>query len=305
VGPPGNRHAPRGRKPSERTGRKPSERTGRRNSERTGRRNSERTGRKPGERTGRRSVEPTTIRTPYGEAVLEPDPLRPRGWTLLVDGVPQSYVDLDDPEHLESPYARLVGRLLRLWQPPAVRKRVLHLGAGGLTLPRLLDHRWPGVSQRVVDRDPDLLALVASEMPFPASVVAEVGDARTVLEGSGARAYDVIIADVFAGAATPVRIAETGFAQAAARALAPDGLYLMNVTDVPPLAWTRVQVATLRSAFGDVAVYGEDAVVRGRRSGNVILPAGNVPMIRPGKHERVLRGADLTEFVGGAKPRCG
>jgi len=135
--------------------------------------------------------------------------------------------------------------------------------------------------------------------------VAEVGDARTVLEGSGPRAYDVIIADVFAGAATPIRIAETGFAAAAARALAPGGLYLMNVTDVPPLAWTRVQVATLRSAFSDVAVYGEAAVVRGRRSGNVILPAGNVPMIKPGKHERVLRGAELAEFVGGAKPRCG
>jgi spermidine synthase len=157
----------------------------------------------------------------------------------------------------------------------------------------------------VVERDADLLDLVASEMPFPASVVAEVGDARTALEGSGFRAYDVIIADVFAGAATPVRIAESGFALAAARALTPGGLYLMNVTDVPPLAWTRVQVATLQSAFADVVVFGETAVVRGRRSGNVILPAGNVPMIKPGKHERVLRGAELTGFVGGAKARCG
>jgi hypothetical protein len=248
---------------------------------------------------------PRSVRTEFGEAALVPDPARPRGWTLLVDGVPQSYVDLDDPEHLEFGYARLVGRLLRSWRPPRVRKKVLHLGGGGLTLARWLDHRWAGVTQRVVDRDPDLMALVASEMPFPASVVAETGDARTALEGSGPGEYDVIIADVFAGAATPVRIAETGFAVAAARALAPGGLYLMNVTDVPPLAWTRVQVATLRSAFAEVAVYGERAVVRGRRSGNVILPAGNVPMIRPGKHERVLRGAELAEFVGGAKARCG
>lgn len=248
---------------------------------------------------------PRSVRTPFGETVLQPDPARPRGWTLLVDGVPQSYVDLDDPAHLEFPVARLLWQVLRLWRPTGVRKEVLHLGAGGLTLARLLHHRWPGVSQRVVDRDPDLLDLVASEMPFPASVVTEVGDARTVLEGSGPGAYDVIIADVFAGAATPVRIAETGFAEAAARVLAPGGLYLMNVIDVPPNAWTRVQVATLRSSFTDVALYGETAVVRGRRSGNVILPAGNVPMIRPGKHERVLHGAELTDFVGGAKPRCG
>jgi spermidine synthase len=243
------------------------------------------------------------VRTGFGETELRPDPIRPRGWTLLVDGVPQSHVDLDDPEHLELPYTRLLGRLLRLWEPHGVRKRVLHLGGGGLTLARLLDHRWPGVSQRVVERDPGLLALVASEMPIPASVVAEVGDARTALEGSGPDEYDVIIVDVFAGAATPVRIAGTAFAVAAARALAPGGLFLMNVTDVPPLAWTRVQVATLRSAFAEVVLYGEATVVRGRRSGNVILPAGNVPMIRPGKHERVLRGADLAEFASGARPR--
>jgi spermidine synthase len=239
----------------------------------------------------------------FGEADLVPDPARPRGWTLLIDGVVQSYVDLDDPEHLEFGYARHLGRLLRTGRENPVPEAVLHLGGGGLTLPRLLDHRWPGVRQRVVEHDPELLALVAEVLPVPAGVVVEVGDARAVLESSGPGAYDVIIADVFAGAATPHHVASAGFAVAAARALAPGGRYLMNVTDVPPLAWTRVQVATLRSAFADVALYGDAAVIRGRRAGNVILPAGNVPKIKPLKHERVLRGVELAEFVGGAKPR--
>jgi len=44
-------------------------------------------------------------------------------------------------------------------------------------------------------------------------------------------------------------------------------------------------------------------VLRGRRAGNIILPAGNVPMIRLGKHERVITGAELAEFIGGARPR--
>ncbi|GID29663.1 hypothetical protein Abr02nite_46460 [Paractinoplanes brasiliensis] len=42
---------------------------------------------------------------------------------------------------------------------------------------------------------------------------------------------------------------------------------------------------------------------RGRRAGNAILPAGNVPMIRLGKHERMIRAADLAEFIGGASAR--
>jgi spermidine synthase len=246
---------------------------------------------------------PVTAKVAYGEAELRPDPARPRGWTLLVDGVPQSYVDLDDPAYLEFSYMRRLGRVVRSWTPGRVRPEVLHLGGGALTLPRLLEHLRPGVSQRVVERDPALLALVSRVLPFAVSIEVEVGDARAALERQEPAVYDLIVADVFDGAATPVSVASIGFARAAARALRAGGLYAMNVTDVPPLAWTRVQVATLRAAFGEVVLLAEPAVVRARRAGNVILLAGNVPMTESGKHERVLRGADLADFAGGAKPR--
>ena len=64
----------------------------------------------------------------------------------------------------------------------------------------------------------------------------------------------------------------------------------MNLTDVPPPAHTRVRAATARAAFAEVALLGDAAVLRGRRAGNVILLAGNVPMIRLGKHERSSAG---------------
>ena len=35
-----------------------------------------------------------------GLAELIPDPDRGRAWTLLIDGAPQSHVDLDDPAYL-------------------------------------------------------------------------------------------------------------------------------------------------------------------------------------------------------------
>jgi len=246
---------------------------------------------------------PVHAQVTYGEAELRPDPARPRGWTLLVDGVPQSYVDLDDPACLEFSYMRRLGRVVRSWTPDRVRPRVLHLGGGGLTLARLLDHLRPGVFQRVVERDPALVALVSRELPFAASLEVEVGDAREALERAEPQGYDLIVADVFDGAATPASVASAGFAHAAARALRPDGLFAMNVTDVPPMAWTRIQVATLRAAFPEVVLLGETAVVRARRAGNVILLAGNVPITKPDKHERVLRGAELVDFAGGAKAR--
>lgn len=235
----------------------------------------------------------------FGQAELRPDPARPQGWTLLVDGVPQSYVDLGDPEHLQFPYVQELGRVIRLSRA----RRVLHLGGGGLTLPRLIAHLRPGTRQRVVERDATLLTLVERFLPFPPSITVDVGDAREAVERSAPERYDLIVVDVFEGAAMPASVASAGFAAAARRALAPDGLLAVNLTDVPPLAHTRIQTATILTAFAAPVVLGPSAVLRGRRAGNVILLAGNVPMIRVGKHERMIRAADLAEFIGGARAR--
>ena len=46
--------------------------------------------------------------TTYHCAVVETDPQRASGRTLLLDGAEHSYVDLADPTHLEYPYAHAV-----------------------------------------------------------------------------------------------------------------------------------------------------------------------------------------------------
>jgi hypothetical protein len=246
---------------------------------------------------------PVRAAVTFGAAELHPDPTRPRAWTLFVDGVAQSHVDLDDPGYLALDYARRLGHVLGRWRPSGVPGTVLHLGAGALTLARYLHHRRPALAQKVVDRDPLLLAFVAERLPFPGEIVTEVGDAREVLEHEPGYAYDLIIADVFAGAAMPASVAAAGFARAARRALKRDGLLAMNITDVPPLSWTRIQAATVAAAGVPVTLYGDAATLRGRRAGNVILLAGDVPVINTGRHETILRGADLAKFVGGARPR--
>ena len=67
-------------------------------------------------------------------ARLVGDPDRPRAWTLLIGGTAQSYVDLDDPQYLEFEYVRRLGHVLDLAAPEAAPLRVLHLGAGAMTL---------------------------------------------------------------------------------------------------------------------------------------------------------------------------
>ena len=235
----------------------------------------------------------------YGMAVLHPDPAHPRAWTLLVDGVPQSYVDLADPAHLEFDYLNRLALVLRLCAPPRVPRRVLHLGGGALSLPRLVAATRPGSAQTVVERDGELVALVSRELPPPPGVRIVIGDAREQVERAAPGAYDVIVADVFEGAWMPDSVATTGFAAAARRAGA---LLAMNLTDVPPLARTRIQVATLRSVFADVCVLAEPAVLRGRKAGNAVLVAGDRLADLPAR-AGALRGSELSRFSGGAKAR--
>jgi len=250
----------------------------------------------------------------FGTATLRPDPARERGWELLVDGVPQSYVDLGDPTFLEYEYVRRLGSVLRLAAPASVPMRVLHLGGGGLTLPRLVSATRPGSAQKVVERDGELVALVTRLLPLAAPVEVVVGDARAELEREKPEGYDVIVADVFDGARIPASVAGVGFASAAARALRPGGLLAMNLTDMLPLAYSRVQVATLGRAFADVCLIGGGAMFRGWRAGNIVLVAGRAPGDLPVRAlalaaagdpdpGRVVHGADLAGFTAGALAR--
>ena len=253
-------------------------------------------------------------RVASGIASLEPDRRRERGWTLLVDGVPQSYVDLADPTYLAFEYVRRLATVLRLAAPAAVPLTVLHLGGGALTLPRWVAATRPGSAQTVVERDGLLLGLVSRALPWPAAVEVVVGDAREFVDTAGAREYDVIVVDVFEGAAMPASVAGMGFATAAARLLRPDGVLAMNLTDVPPLSYSRIQAATLRAAFGDVALIAPPGLLRGRKAGNVVLAATRGPGVlnlerltrsvaRDAEPARVWHGAELTGFLAGAMAR--
>lgn len=257
---------------------------------------------------------PVTAPVAFGTAELHPDRARSQGWTVSVDGVEQSYVDLADPLHLAFPYVRRLATVLDAAAPGRVPLDVLHLGGGGLTLPRYVAATRPGSVQRVVERDPALVALVAQVLPPPPDVVVDVGDARRAVEAGGSGGYDVVVVDVFDGARMPHSVAGVGFAAAAARLLRPGGLLGVNLTDLPPLAHSRIQAVTLRAVFADVALIADAGMLRGRRAGNVVLvagrQAGDLPVrrlaaaaARDAEPARVLHGADLAAFATGAQAR--
>jgi predicted O-methyltransferase YrrM len=245
----------------------------------------------------------------HGRAELLRDGDRRAAWMLLVDGIPQSHVDLDDPGYLDFEYVRRLGHVIDTAAPAAQPLHVLHLGAGALTLARYVAATRPGSSQVSVEVDAALVDLVRRRLPLR-GVRVRIGDARAVLERMRAGAFDVVIADVFAGGRTPAHLTTVEFMQAARRALT-SGVFAANVADGAPLAHARAQVATARTVFPQVGLIADAAVLRGRRFGNLVLvaspeplPAGALTRLTaadpmPG---RVLYGADLTRFTAGAKP---
>jgi hypothetical protein len=249
------------------------------------------------------------------------DPDRPRAWTLLVGNTPQSYVDLDDPLYLDFEYVRRLGHLLDLSWPAGRPLRALHLGGGALSLARYVAATRPGSSQLAVDSDAEMMDLVRERLPLrqpsrraggrAGRIRIRIGDARAVLEGLPAASFDVVIADIFAGARTPAHLTSAEFAAAAHRALRPAGMFAVNIGDGPPLAHTRSRAASVRAIFGHACLISDAAVLRGRRFGNLVLAASDRELATPELARRVagdpfpgrlLDGDDLDRFVAGARP---
>ncbi|MEU0455342.1 fused MFS/spermidine synthase [Streptomyces sp. NPDC006129] len=249
----------------------------------------------------------------HGFAKLMPDIDRDRAWLLTVDGAPQSYVDLDDPTHLEFEYARRLGHVLDVAAEPGRALDVVHLGGGALTLPRYVAVTRPGSRQDVVEADRGLLELVSEQLPLPegARVALHAADARAWVEGAAAGSADVVVADVFGGSRVPAHLTSLAYVEQAARVLRGSGVYLANLPDAAPFAFLRSQLATLATVFEELVLIAEPGVLRGRRFGNAVLVAGHRPvdvaaltrlMAADAFPARVEHGAALREFIGGARP---
>ncbi|MFJ4600376.1 spermidine synthase [Streptomyces griseoluteus] len=256
---------------------------------------------------------PVSRAVDHGTAKLMPDVDRDRAWLLTVDGAPQSYVDLDEPEHLEFEYARRLGHALDLAAGPGRALDVLHLGGGALTLPRYVAATRPGSRQDVIEADRGLLDLVTEHLPLPpaSGITTHAADARAWLEAAPADSADVVIADVFGGSRVPAHLTSLAYAREAERVLRPDGLYLANLADATPFIFLRSQLANFAALFENLALIAEPAVLRGRRFGNAILLASHTslatgPLARRTAADafpaRVEHGTALSEFIGVARP---
>jgi spermidine synthase len=247
----------------------------------------------------------------FGTAELLADADRPGGWLLSVDDIPQSYVDLNDPTHLDFEYVRRMADVLDALEPGPVQ--AVHIGGGACTLPRYLAATRPGSRQLVIEADGPLVELVREELGLRSvpRLRVRVGDGRaelaTVKDGSAG----LLVLDAFVAATMPGRLATVEAVDQIRRVLREPGVFLINIAADSALVTLRRILATVAARFPELAVLAEPAVLRGRRPGNLVLAASSQPLpidtlarqtARAAFPVTLVSGPELVRFIGTAKP---
>ncbi len=238
------------------------------------------------------------ITTEYATISIEVDRDNPRRMTLLLDGAPSSFIDLDDPTNVVFEYMEIYLCVIAQIAPGPLH--VTHLGSAGSSMARAIEALRPNSRQIGIDIDAQLLEHSRDWFALPRSpkLRLRAGDAREQLERIADHSQDVIIRDAFSSGAIPEHLTSVQFTELVFRKLKQGGLYLVNCADKPPLSRARSEVATLlaQCATANAAakqvnsqfypaqtfVIAEPGIMKGRRYGNLVLgalsPAGDVEL---------------------------
>ena len=262
---------------------------------------------------GLAAVAPTPCETETGYhcARVEADPERGTGRVLVLDTARHSYVDLADPTYLEFEYVRAIAAVTDVLRDEGEPLSALHVGGGGLTLPRYLADVRPGTESLVLEVDPGVVAIDREQLELETSdrLRVRVVDGRVGLADDAAGSRDLVVGDAFGGLSVPWQLATREAVALVDRALADDGVYAINLIDHPPLAFVRAELATLRVVFPHVALLASPATLSGDTGGNVVAVASRAPIPADALAARladldldweVAGEAELDRFVGDA-----
>lgn len=244
---------------------------------------------------------------------LVPDPQQRGAWLVRVSGVDQSYIDPDDPTHLEFDYLERIAAHLDAHAPTGQRLRVIHVGGAGMSLARYVDHTRPTSAQIVLEPDADLVAEVRATVPLPprSGIKVRPQDGRTGLAVMPDDYADVVILDAFADASVPADLVTLECFADVRRVLHSDGLLVANATDSQPFDWLRRVLAGFTTSFAHVMIGAEPSTLKRRRFGNIVVAASDQPLPMRELARRsagspfpyaAVSGQRLTDFIAGARP---
>jgi spermidine synthase len=233
------------------------------------------------------------------------------GVMVMVDGTPQSHVNLADPRSLGFEYIAHFAAVIDTL--PAGPLGITHIGGAGLTLARYVNAERAGSPQIVLEPNVALTELVRRELPLPRHHRIKVRpvDGLTGIGQLADASADVVVLDAYADGRVPAELSTVEFLTDARRVLRPTGTMLLNLADEPNMAYVRRVYAGLVKVFGHVALIGTHEVLKGKRFGNSVAVASASPLDAFGLRRQVAKMpfptglrdvAELARQFAGATP---
>jgi spermidine synthase len=251
---------------------------------------------------------PCQAETTYHCVRIEIDPERPTAELLVLDREYNSEVEQTNPRYLSFPYTQWIGNAIAAIGRPGTPLDAVFVGGGGFTLPRWLEATRPGSRSNVLEVDGKLVEFDRQHLGLhtASDLHATVGDARVTMRDEPTGSADVIVGDAFSGLTVPWQMMTIEWLHEVQRVLRRNGLYALNMIDLPPLKLLRAEAATLLATFTNVRMItfvSRDGRLEG---GNMVLFASNGPLPierRPAAEgTRTFDRAAVVQLVAGAKP---
>jgi spermidine synthase len=233
------------------------------------------------------------------------------GTVVRIDGYPQSYVSLDDPELLVFGYIQLLAAGLGML--PDGPLAVTHVGGAAMTLPRYVQAVRPGSPQIVLEPDAALTEHVRRALPLPRGhrIRVRPQDGRAGVAQLKDDSADAVVVDAYADVQVPADLVSSEWFADVARVLKPGGLLLMNAADEPDHRHVARVHAALAAHLPHTAGVAQVDIWKRRRFGNLVLVGSDRPLLLGALirsvaatvfPSRVLDGPELGRHLGTAKP---
>ena len=202
---------------------------------------------------------------------------------LVLDHLVHSFVDLNDPTHLEYSYEKVYKDITEYMAQTRPAMNAVFIGGGGYTFPRYMEKVYPTSNLDVIEIDPDVTRVNYEELGLPRTtrIVTHNEDARMYFNDGNAikGKYDLVLGDAFNDLSIPYHLTTLEFDREVKAAMKPDGFYLVNIIDNPSRGdFLRPYVNTLRQVFPHVTVAAVGEGWKSSLQNTLIVVASMVPL---------------------------
>ncbi len=171
---------------------------------------------------------------------------------LVLDNLTHSYVNLQNPLHVEYKYERIYTDVLKWKFNKEQSFKTLTIGGGGYTFPRYLELYYPNAAIDVVEIDPEVTRVVYKFLGLPKDtrISSYNTDGRWFVMHTKEK-YDVVFTDAYNDLSIPYHLTTKEFAQQIKDALTPEGIVLTNIIDnFQRGSFLPSYMKTVREVFG-------------------------------------------------------